>query len=695
MLMPKSVAVIGATETPGSVGRSLMENLRSYRGRVYPISLRRLSVLGVPAFQFIAGVPEPVDLAVIATPADSVPGIVEECAKAGVKGAVILSAGFKESGPHGIELETQILARRGQMRIIGPNCLGVIIPPAGLNTTFLEETAQPGSIGLISQSGALCSAMLGWSLCENVGFSAFLSIGSMLDVGWGDLLRYLGDDPHTSSIVLYMEAVGDARSFLQAAREVVRRKPIIVFKAGRTAAAAKAAASHTGSLTGSDDVVDAAFRQVGVVRVNSMSEMFDMMNVLAKQPLPRGPRLAIVTNGGAAAVMAADRLVLEGGEAAPLSDESFAALNALLPPHWSRNNPVDILGDADAPRYAAAIQIVERDRNNDGLLIIFAPQAIVSPAEVATALTVTTASAKERAKPVLACWLGGDESLGGRRILSDAGIPTYSYPDDAARAFCNLWRYTHGLAGLTVPPPAKLVPDANRSRAAEVIRLVRQSGRVLLTEVESKDVLSAYGIPVVETRVARQEEDAIKIAAGFHGAVVLKVYSQTITHKTDVGGVKLNLRGPAAVRRAYQAIKKSVSGHDAANEFLGVTVEPMIPADGCELILGSSIDPQFGPVLLFGAGGQLVEVFKDRALALPPLNETLARRLMEQTHIYTALKGVRGRASVDLCALTDLLVRFSALVVEQPSIQEIDINPLLASPARLLALDARIVLQKS
>jgi len=691
MLMPESVAVIGASQTPGSIGRTLMANLRAFGGRVYPVNPRWPTILGIPAFESIAGVPAPVDLAVIATPAATVPGIVEECAKAGVRGAVILSAGFKESGPHGIELEKQILARRGGMRIIGPNCFGVIIPSAALNTTFVEETARPGNVGFISQSGALCSAMLGWSIRENVGFSAFISIGSMLDVGWGDLIRHLGNDPGTSSIVLYMESVGDARSFLLAAREVVPRKPIIVFKAGRTAAAAKAAASHTGSLTGSDDVVEAAFRQAGILRVSSMSEMFDMLNVLARQPLPRGPRLAIVTNGGAAAVIATDRLVLEGGEAAPLSESSFTALDAVLPPHWSRNNPVDLLGDADVQRYAAALQIVQRDPDNDGLLVIFTPQAIASSSEVAIALNTV---AKGSAKPILACWLGGDESLEGRRILSTAGIPTFSFPDDAARAFCNIWRYIHELPGLieSAAPQPDLAPGADRSRAAEIIHIAHQGGRLLLTEVESKEILAAYGIPVVETRMAQNEEDAVKMAARFHGPVVLKIYSETIAHKTDVGGVKLNLRGPAAVREAYRAIKKSVSEHDAADGFLGVTVEPMIPPDGYELILGSSIDPQFGPVLLFGAGGQLVEVFKDRALALPPLNGALARQLMEQTRIYTALKGVRGRPPVDLKALECLLVRFSALVIEQPSIREIDINPLIASPTRLIAVDARIVL---
>ncbi len=691
MLMPQSVAVIGATEKPGSVGRAVMENLGSFCGRVHPVNPRRPHVFGRPAFPGIAAVPGPVDLAVIATPAATVPAIVEECAAAGVRGAVILSAGFKESGARGAELERQIAARRGEMRIIGPNCFGIMVPRAGLNTTFVEEMAQPGSLALISQSGGLCSAMLGWSIRQNVGFSAFVSIGSMLDVGWGDLIRYLGDDPDTRSIVLYMESVGDARPFLEAAREVVRRKPIIVFKAGRTEAAARAAASHTGSLTGSDDVADAAFRQAGVVRVGGMSEMFDMMDVLTKQPLPRGPRLAIVTNGGAAAVMAADRLVLDGGKASLLSRDSFEQLDALLPPHWSKNNPVDVLGDADAGRYSKAVEIIRRDDNNDGLLVIYIPQAITAPAEAARTLQ---AVAQGYTKPILACWMGGDECDEGRRILSKAGIPAFSYPDDAARAFCNLWRYTKGqrAAPETPAPGHAAAPAPDRARAAKIIQVARDNGRTLLTEVESKQVLAAYGIPVVDTWIAQKEADAVRIAARLGGAVVLKVFSETITHKTDIGGVKLDLRGPAAIRRAYREIRKSVAEHEA-DGFLGVAVEPMIAPDGYELILGSSVDPQFGPVILFGTGGELVEVFQDHALALPPLDAALARRLMEQTRIYTALRGVRGRAPVDVEALEALLVSFSELVTGQPLIKEIDINPLFASSTRLLALDARIVLQ--
>ena len=714
MLAPKSIALIGASEKPDSVGRALLENLQSFCGRVFPINPTHATVLGQKAFPTIQDVPEDVDLAVIATPAATVPEVVAECAAAGVKGAVIISAGFKECGPAGAELEEQILKRRGKMRIIGPNCVGVMLPHIGLNATFAKPLALPGNIGFISQSGALCTAILDWSRSIQLGFSAFISIGSMADVNWGDLIDYLGDDPHTRSILLYMESVGDARSFLSAAREVALTKPIIAIKVGRTGAAAKAAASHTGALTGSDDVLDAAFRRVGVLRVDTIEELFSLAELLGKQPRPPGPRLAIVTNGGGPGVLATDALIECGGKLAELSGKTFDELNKLLPPHWSRGNPVDILGDASPELYAKAVEIVARDENNDGLLVVLSPQAVTEPTQTAERLR---AFAKLRAKPVLASWLGGIGVRGGAEILDRAGIPTFEYPDAAARAFCAMWRYSHNLDALYETPELTATAGIHRSRAEQIINRARKAHRTLLTEIDSKQLLAAYGIPTVETKIAKNADEAVELAEKIGGPVVVKIYSETITHKSDVGGVKLNLRGAAAVRRAYREIKKSVAavydrrikegrspdrpdgGLETAapclveNRFLGVTVQPMIAHDGYELILGSSIDPQFGPVLLFGAGGYFVEVFKDRALGLPPVNRTLARRLMERTQIYRALKkGFRGRSPIDLAALEDLLVRFSQLVIEQRWIKEIDINPLLVSSQRIVALDARVVL---
>jgi acetyltransferase len=699
MLEPKAIAVIGASEKPGTVGRALTENLRSFPGNVFPVNPNHGRVLEQKAFQTIRDVPEDVDLAVIATPAATVPQIVGECAAAGVKGAVIISAGFKECGPAGAELEKQILARRGKMRIIGPNCVGVMLPHIGLNATFAEPLALPGNIGFISQSGALCTAILDWSRSIQLGFSAFISIGSMADVDWGDLIYHLGDDPHTRSILLYMESVGEARSFLSAAREVAMTKPIIVIKVGRTTAAAKVAASHTGALTGSDDVLDAAFRRVGVLRVDSIEELFGLAELLGKQPYPTGPRLAIVTNGGGPGVLATDALIECRGKLAELDSKTFNELNELLPPHWSRANPVDILGDASPETYGKAVEIVARDQNNDGLLVILSPQAVTEPSETAQRLR---AFAKLKGKPFLASWIGGVGVRPGVEILDRAGIPTFEYPDAAARAFCAMWRYSHNLDALYETPALTRSAEIDKLRVEQVINHARKSGRILLTEIESKQLLAAYGIPTVPTELATSETEAVDFARKIGGPIALKIFSETITHKSDVGGVKLNLRGAAAVRRAFQEIERAVAevpelgaatSARKHNKFLGVTVQPMIVDGGYELILGSSIDPQFGPVLLFGAGGYFVEVFKDRALGLPPLNRTLARRLMESTQIYNALmKGFRGRDAMDLGALEEILVRFSQVVIEQRWIKEIDINPLLVSPKQIIAVDARIVL---
>ncbi len=696
---PKSVAVIGATEKAGSVGRTLLWNLISnpFGGTVFPINPKRSSVLGIKAYPNIAAVPEPVDLAVVVTPAPTVPSVIGQCVEAGVKGAIIISAGFKEVGEQGIELEQQILeqARRGNLRIIGPNCLGVMSPVNGLNATFANAMARPGSVGFISQSGALCTSILDWSFRENVGFSTFISIGSMLDVDWGDLIYYLGDDPATRSIVIYMESIGDARSFLSAAREVAFTKPIIVIKPGRTEAAAAAAASHTGALTGSDEVLEAAFRRCGVLRVKTIDDLFNMAEVLEKQPRPKGKRLTILTNAGGPGVLATDALIAHGGELATLSPETVDALNQILPPHWSHGNPIDILGDADPERYAEAIAVALTDPNTDGLLAILTPQSMTDPTQTAKRFVETLQGSSLPAKPILASWMGGAEVAAGEAILNNAKIYTFPFPDTAAQIFNYMWRYSYSLRGLYETPvlPGEADENApNRAKAREIIQTAREAGRTLLTEFESKQLLEAYGIPTVETRIAKSEEEAVQLAEKIGYPVVLKLYSETITHKTDVGGVHLNLPDADAVRKAYQAIESSVLAKAGAEHFLGVTVQPMLKLEGYELIIGSSPDPQFGPVLLFGTGGQLVEVFKDRALALPPLNTTLARRMMEQTKIYTALQGVRGRSPVDLVALEQLLVRFSQLVVEQRWIKEIDINPLLASPERLISLDARVVL---
>ncbi|MCW5979816.1 MAG: bifunctional acetate--CoA ligase family protein/GNAT family N-acetyltransferase [Bryobacteraceae bacterium] len=694
---PKNIAVIGATEAPGSVGRTTLWNLIStpFGGAVFPVNPNRPSILGIKAYKNIKEVPAEVDLAVVVTRASFVPGVIRECGEAGVKAAIVISAGFKELGPEGVELERQLIveARKAGIRIVGPNCLGLMCPPTGVNATFAAGMARPGNVGFISQSGALCTAVLDWSFREMVGFSAFISIGSMADVGWGDLIDYLGNDPRTRSILIYMESVGDARSFLSAAREVALTKPIIVIKAGRTAAGGKAAASHTGAMTGSDDVLDAAFRRTGILRVNNISDLFYMAEVLSKQPRPKGPRLTLLTNAGGPAVLATDALIGAGAQLAEMSPAITEELNSFLPAHWSRNNPIDILGDADAERYAKSLEIAAKDPNSDGLLVILTPQAMTDATKTAELLK----NYAKLDKPVLASWMGGTEVAAGERILNGANIPTFSYPDTAVRAFEYMWRYTYNQRGLYETPslPGTAAErDAAQGTVNQIIKAALQAGRALLSEHESKQVLSAYGIPTVPSRIAATAQEAVNAADEIGYPVVIKLHSETITHKTDVGGVHLNLKDAAAVRGAFQAIEESVSKKASKADFLGVSVQPMIRIFGYELIVGSSLDPQFGPVILFGLGGQLVEVFKDRALALPPLNTTLARRMMEQTKIYTALKGVRGRRPVDLGALEALMVRFSQLVAEQPWIKEIDINPLLASPEGLLALDARVVLHE-
>lgn len=694
---PASVALIGASEAPGSVGRTLLWNLVSnpFGGAVYPVNPRRSHVLGIKAYKNIGAISEQVELALIATPAPTISGIIDECIAAGVRAAVVISAGFKECGAQGLQLEQQILekARAGNMRVIGPNCLGVMCPITGLNATFASAMARPGRVAFISQSGALCTAVLDWSLREDVGFSAFVSVGSMVDVGWGDLIDYLNHDPRTESILLYMESVGNARAFLSAAREAALAKPIIVIKVGRTEAAAQAAASHTGSLTGSDEVLDAAFRRSGILRVDAIADLFSTADVLAKQPRPRGRRLTILTNAGGPGALATDTLVVGGGELAQLAPVTIHALAELLPAHWSHGNPIDVLGDADPARYAKAAAIASADPNSDGLLVILTPQAMTDPTQTAEQLKSLPQAGN---RPLLASWMGGANVEAGRSILNHAGIPSFSYPDTAARVFNYLWHYSYNLRGLYETPslPEAAADDAPRRDVAEgIISTARSARRSLLTEYESKQLLAAYGIPTVETRIAATPEAAMQHANELGYPVVLKLHSETVTHKTDVGGVHLNLPDDTAVRAAFAAIEAGVA-HLPAEEkpFLGVTVQPMVDVAGYELILGCSVDPQFGPVLLFGAGGQLVEVLRDRALALPPLNSVLACRLMEQTRICKALQGIRGRAPVDMVALEQLLVRFSLLVAEQHWVKEIDINPLLASPERLLALDARIIL---
>ncbi len=689
---PRSIAVVGASATPGSVGSILVRNLleNPFGGVVYPVNPKRHAVHGVRCYPDLEALPEAVDLAVIATPAPTVPGLIEGCVRRGIPAAIVISAGFSELGPEGRALEGAIrAAARGRMRIVGPNCLGVIHPPSNLNASFAASMAAPGKVALLSQSGAICTAILDWAREARIGFSSFVSVGAMLDVDFADLIDYFADDPTTRSIVLYVESIGDVRRFLSAARGVSRTKHVIVVKAGRHEAGARAAASHTGALAGADAVFDAAFRRAGVLRVTTIPDLFNMSEILALQPPPAGPALAIVTNAGGPGVMATDALMLDSGTLAALSPESVASLDRSLPPFWSRANPVDVLGDATAERYRAAVEVCLADPGVHGVLVLLTPQAMTDAAETARKLRPFG----QGPKPVLACWMGAAAVQEGRRLLQEAGIPTFHAPEDAIRAFLHMVQYRRNQELLYEAPPA-LPPGEppDTRRVQEVFRAVRAAGRTLLTEAEAKEVLAAYGVPVVPTVACRTAEEAVAAAGRVGFPVVLKLLSTTVTHKSDVGGVQLDLADAAAVRRAFELVREGVARAGKAEAFEGVTVQPMVRERGYELIVGSSVDRQFGPVILFGCGGVLVEVFGDRALGLPPLNRTLARRLMERTKVCKALQGVRGRPAVDLAGLETLLVRFSRLLVDFLEIQEVDMNPVLAAPGRVVALDARVLL---
>ncbi len=690
---PKSVAVIGATERAGRVGRRVFENLTdgTFSGDVFAVNPAQRTVLGRPSYPSVGAIRAHVDVAIIITPAPSVPSVVEECVAAGVRGAIIISAGFREIGPAGVELEQRIekTVRASGIRVIGPNCFGVMSPGKGFNATFSRAPARPGSLGFASQSGALGSAILDWSLDQDFGFSRFVSVGSMLDVGWADILYYLGDDPQTKSIIAYMESVGDARSFMSAAREVALVKPIIVIKAGRSDAGAAAAASHTGALTGSDAVLDAAFSRCGVLRVDAIEDLFLMAEVLERQPRPRGKRLAILTNAGGPAVLAADALVEGGGVVAQLGSATMQHLSSFLPPAWSRNDPVDILGDADARRYATAMETISADDGVEGVLVIFAPQGVSESDDIARALAPY---AHVPAKPVLASWLGGRSSSSGDERLRKAGIPTVPYPDTASRMFNYMWRYDDTLRSLYETPVEQEEKGIDRRRAREIIAAATDQGRTLLAEIEAKSLFAAYSIPTVPTTLATSALETSATARSMGFPVAIKLHSHVISHKSDVGGVALDIVDEAAAAAAYTAIERAARDAGGPNAFEGVTVQPMIRREGYELIVGSSVDVQFGPVLLFGLGGTLVEVFKDRALGLPPLTSTLARQLMERTKIFRALSGTRGHDPVDIAALERTLVNVSRLVSEQRRVKELDINPLLASAAGVIALDARVVL---
>lgn len=686
---PQSVAVIGASETPASVGRTLTQNLLNspFKGKVFLVNPKRPTLFNQKTYPNLLAIEETIDLAIIAIPAKAVLMALEECGKKKIPSVIVISAGFKELGKEGLELELKLIeiAKKHQIRLIGPNCLGLMNPKIDLNATFASGFAPKGSIAFLSQSGAMCTAVLDWSRKEGVGYSAFVSIGSMADVSWADLIEYLGEDPDTKSILLYMETIGDPKRFITACQKVSRKKPILVIKAGRTQEAAKAAASHTGSMAGSDTIFDVAMQRAGVIRVERIAELFYLASFLSKQPLPEGPHLTLITNAGGPSVLATDATILSGAKLSSLSENTLHALNQILPEAWSHANPVDLLGDARADRYEKTLEIVLQDPSSEGILVILSPQDMTEPEATALALKKQAHNSK---KPILASWMGGDLVQKGKEILSEAGIPNFSFPDSASETFARICHYKKNAS-------FPKLPEIDKKRVAlseAFLQPILKEKRVLLSEEESKRFIALWDIPIVVTHIASTVKEAIHYADQIGYPVVVKLYSHTITHKTDVGGVKLNIKTPKEVQDAFEDIQKRVQALHHKGDFLGVTIQKMISNKGYELILGSTCDAQFGPVLLFGSGGELVEVQKDSALELPPITPEQAHGLMQKTRIYQALKGVRGKKAVDLEKLSLILSQFSQMIAYLAQIKECDINPLLVSEDTLVALDARVVL---
>jgi len=689
LFSPKSIALIGATDREGSVGLALAKNLGAFPGTLFFINANKPSVCGRAAYPNLASIEESaqVDLAVIATPAARVPATLRECAQAGVKAAIVISAGFREAGSSGVELEREMLfeAARGGIRILGPNCLGLMSPHASINATFAAGPARPGTLAFISQSGALCTAILDWSLGERVGFSGFVSLGSMSDVGWSDLIRHFSKDPNTHGIVMYMESIDGVAQFIDAALETVHRKPIIAIKVGRTKEAARAAASHTGALTGDDAIIDALLHRAGVIRVDSIEELFDTAELLSKTASapPKGANLAVLTNAGGPAALATDSLIRSGGRLCQLNESTIQTLNTLLPAHWSHGNPIDILGDADADRYAHSLRTILADPHTNGALVILTPQSMTQSLATAQAIIEIQRAA---AKPVFASWMGGENVAAGRELLNEAGIATFDYPDEAARAWMLLWSREARLPLIAEARRVASLPPAPMVEARAALAKHLSGITTLLTESVSKRILQAAGIPTNATMHAGSEEDAAAAATELGFPAVLKLHSQTITHKSDVGGVRLNLENATAVRQAWRAIQSSVP----ETSFDGVSVQRMFRGPSLELICGFRRDPQYGPVLIFGAGGVLVETLRDTVILLPPLSRMLVMDRIRQTRIFTALKGTRHFREVDLDALADLIIRVGELALAAPEIEELDINPIVFKDGLPLALDARI-----
>ncbi|MFC2162356.1 bifunctional acetate--CoA ligase family protein/GNAT family N-acetyltransferase [Candidatus Altiarchaeota archaeon] len=694
---PETVAVIGASNKEGSVGYSLMANLigQGFTGTVYPVNNKHDSIQGVHAYKNIGDIPRKVELAVIATPASTVASIMQECGEAGVRSCVIISAGFKEAGPEGIEREKQVkaTAERYGIRIIGPNCLGIINPRLRLNASFAIGMPQEGHIAFISQSGALCSSIIDWANERDIGFSYFVSIGSMLDVDYGDLIDYFGRDPKTTSIVIYMESIKNAGKFLSAASGFARIKPIVIVKSGRFEEGRKAVISHTGAIAGSDDVYSAAFKRAGIVRVMEVDELFDIAEKLARGPLPGGPRIALVTNAGGPGVLATDKIIEQKGKLAELPESCISDLDSGLPSAWSHSNPIDVLGDAGPDRYAHALGHCLECREVDSISIIFTPQANSDPTGTAREVAKLCDKCK---KPVTACWMGGQTVEEARQVLRDANIPSYNTPEKAVMPLVSGYNYKRNLELLhETPDELDIGIKPDHQKLNEIIEQHYAASKYVLSERESKEFLKQYGITTNHAILAKDKAAAVAAAKELGYPVVMKIESPQITHKTDAGGVILDIYSDPEVEKAFDRITENAEKYDPKADITGIVVMPMITDRGFELLLGSKRDEVFGQVIVFGAGGTLVEVLRDKGIGIPPLNQTTARRMMEETRSYPLLKeGSRDRPPAELTELEKTILRFSQLIIDHPDIIEIDLNPLLACTDKAIALDARIVLDK-
>jgi acetyltransferase len=695
LLNPSSIAVVGASNREGSVGNSLMNNLIShFDGIVYPVNPKRDSILGIKTYKNVSQISGKIDLVIVATPASTVPDIIKECGKKKVQGMVIITAGFKEAGEEGNLLFNKIIeySEKYKIRLIGPNCLGFLRPKLNLNASFSNKMALPGNVAFLSQSGALCTAVLDWSVEYNVGFSYFVSLGSMADVSFADLIEFFENDKETNAIVIYMESLKDPQKFLKVASSFTRKKPIVVLKVGRSEEGSIAAKSHTGSLTGNDAVFDAAFKKAGIIRVYNSQELFDVCQFLSKQDIPKGNKLTIITNAGGPGVIATDALIASNGHLTKLSNKTLSNLNSNLPPHWSHGNPIDVLGDAESNRYSFAIKEAIKDQNTNGVFVILTPQSMTKP--VATAQAIVDVAKKHKSKNIFTSFMGENDVYNGIKILQKNNIPVFKTPEHGINAFLTLEKFNQLKKQNNNAVLKNKTLLKHKKENWIIIQNAVKDNHYSLDEYNAKLFLKNYGIPVCKFDIAKNSIDAA-LKSGIIGfPIVMKILSPDILHKTDIGGVKINIKNPAEAENAFNEIIKSAKKHFPKAKINGVLIEKMIKYKH-ELILGTTNDEIFGHTIIFGSGGVNVEVYKDTAIALAPLNKESIDKLIKETKIYKILKGYRGMKGINLKKLNEIILNFSIMLSDFPQIKEIDINPLVADEKNIYAIDAKIIFDKN